>query len=317
LKGFWQNMANETNFTFNRDFAPPYGLAERLSPLITRIVCDNPGPFTFRGTATYLVGRDSLIIVDPGPDNDSHFQSLCAAIGERPVSCILITHTHLDHSRMARRLKAHTGARTAAFGPHGSGRRKAVAGTSPEAGADRDFVPDIRLVDGDVVASPEATVRAVFTPGHTSNHMAYAVEEEKTLLTGDHVMSWATSVIAPPDGHMGDYLASLRKLLERDDELYLPAHGPPVPNPHALVRAYIAHRRMRRAAILKRLGKGPQSVAALVEGIYAGLDPALIAAARQSTLAQLDQLMEEGLVGSETGESESCYFLTAGSPRRC
>jgi glyoxylase-like metal-dependent hydrolase (beta-lactamase superfamily II) len=297
-----------SSISFDRNFAPPYGVAESVSPLIARLVCRNPGPFTFRGTATYLIGGASLIIVDPGPDDDDHFQALCTAIAGRPVSHILITHTHNDHSPLARRLKEKTGAKTAAFGPHGSGRAHSRTGppVAPEAGADHDFLPDSRLSDGDELAVAGARVRAVFTPGHTSNHMAYAVEEEKALLCGDHVMAWSTSVIAPPDGHMGDYLASLRKLLGRNDEVYWPAHGPPIRTPHALVRAFIAHRMMRRAAVIERLKEGPHTVSNLVARIYRGLDPSLVPAARQSTLAQLEHLIEQGRARREGPN----YFLT-------
>lgn len=303
-------MSGETSgISFDRNFKPPYGVAEQLSPLIARVVCRNPGPFTFRGTATYLIGRKSLVIVDPGPDDDEHLWALRRAIAGRPLSHILITHTHLDHSPLARHLEAETGAVTAAFGPHGSGRADRPEGTAFEAGADLEFVPALRLRDGDELPGGEANLSAVFTPGHTSNHMAYAVGEEKALLCGDHVMAWATSVIAPPDGHMGDYMASLRKLLARDDAVYWPAHGPPITDPHRLVAAFIAHRMMRRAAILEHLKEGPRTAAALVARIYPGLDPALGAAARLSTLAQLEELIEQGQAREETADSASLYAL--------
>ena len=292
-----------SSISFDRNFAPPYGVAESVSPLIARLVCRNPGPFTFRGTATYLIGGAALVIVDPGPDDDAHFQALRTAIAGRPVSHILITHTHLDHSPLATRLAAETGAATVAFGPHGSGRGRADAAL--ESGADLDFSPDLRISDGDELAAAGVSLRAVFTPGHTSNHTAYAVEDEKALLCGDHVMAWSTSVISPPDGHMGDYLASLRKLLGRDDEVYWPTHGPPVRAPHGMVRALIAHRMMRRTAILEHLKEGPQSAATLVGRIYPGLDPPLVAAARQSALAHLEHLIEERRVRNEG----PLYFL--------
>ncbi len=297
-------MAGQANsIVFDRDFAPPYGVAESVSPLIARIVCCNPGAFTFRGTATYLIGGPSLLIVDPGPDDDEHLNALSAATAGRRVTHILITHTHLDHSPLAKRLKAATGAVTVGFGPHGSGRSRTDGVL--EAGADHEFTPDLCLSDGDALAGAGVRIRAVFTPGHTSNHMAYAVEDEKALLCGDHVMAWSTSVIVRPDGRMGDYLASLEKLLRRDDEVYWPAHGSPVRTPRALVRALIAHRMMRRAAILELLKELPQTAAALVAQMYPGLEPALIGAARQSTLAQLEHLIEQGIARSDG----SLYFL--------
>ena len=295
---------------FERDFAPPYGVAEGLSPLITRVVCNNPGPFTFTGTASFIVGRKKLAIIDPGPDDPKHLAALTAAIGDRPLTHILITHAHADHSTLAPRLKALTGARIAAF------RRESVhatthkAATVLDAAFDQGFVPDLSLAEGDAIEGPDFRLEAVFTPGHTSDHMAYALPEERALFTGDHVMAWSTSVVAPPDGKMGSYLNSLEKLLRREDEVYWPTHGPPPRDPLALVRGLIGHRRMREGAILARLKEGPKTVSALVAGIYADINPKLHAAAAQTTLAHLEHLIEKMLVEAEERAGETRYRLS-------
>jgi glyoxylase-like metal-dependent hydrolase (beta-lactamase superfamily II) len=293
---------------FNREFDENPGKSVKISGNIRRILCDNPGPFTFKGTSTFIIGEGEVAVIDPGPDNDAHLQALLDALGDETVSHIFVTHTHADHSPLAAKMKAATGARTYGFGPHGSGRDQ--TGAQVDAGGDRAFDPDVRLGHGDVVKGAGWTIEAVHTPGHTSNHMAYALKEEKTLFCGDHVMSWATSVIAPPDGHMGQYLASLRLLLDRDDEIYYPAHGPPPRDPKSLVRAYIAHRRMREEAILNRLAEGEQRIAEIVKANYPDLDPRLHGAAGLSTLAHLEWLIEQGRVKSD-GEAaiDSAYRL--------
>lgn len=295
---------------FDRDFAPPYGTAEQLSPLITRVMCRNPGVFTFTGTASYIIGTKELAVIDPGPAERQHLAALLEAIGGRPVTHIFITHTHKDHSPLAAELKALTGAKTAGFGPHGAGARDRQPAGALDMGSDLHFVPDIRLCDGDVVASGAWRIGAVSTPGHTANHMAYALIEEKALFPGDHVMAWSTSVVSPSDGHMGDYLNSLEKLLEREDEIYWPTHGPPRAQPQGLVRALIAHRRMREGAILARLKEGAASLAQITAAIYAGLDPGLRAAAAQTALAHLQHLAERGRVRREPGAAEEMYRLS-------
>jgi glyoxylase-like metal-dependent hydrolase (beta-lactamase superfamily II) len=288
------------DLSFDRDFTPPYGVEERLTPIIARVMCGNPGPFTFKGTASYLIGRKKLAVIDPGPDDSEHLTSLMAAIGGRPVSHILITHTHLDHSPLAARLKALTGAATAGFGPHGAG-VAARRGVKLDMGSDPNFAPDIELRDGETIETEEWSLSAVFTPGHTSNHMCYALEEEKALFSGDHVMSWSTSVIAPPDGRMSDYMRSLDKLIERGDDMLWPTHGPPRKDPKPLVKALIAHRRMREGAILARLKDGAKDVSALIASIYADVDARLHAAAAQTTLAHLEHLIEQDKVEREPG----------------
>jgi glyoxylase-like metal-dependent hydrolase (beta-lactamase superfamily II) len=288
---------------FDTDFAPVPGRAERISPLVRRLVCNNPSPFTFTGTNTYIVGTGEVAVIDPGPDDSDHWAALMAALNGETVSHILVTHTHRDHSPLARRLKQATGAPTLAFGPHGSGRvarAKGVGGPLLDASGDLDFVPDIALADGDAVKGRDFTLTAVFTPGHTSNHMAFRLDDERALFSGDHVMSWATSVIAPPDGHMAQYMASLRRLLhDADDRLYWPGHGPGRADPQVLVRAILAHRQMREAAVLERILSGDRTIPAIVARIYAAVDPRLHGAAALSTLAHVEHLVEQGKVSTE------------------
>lgn len=217
-----------TAIPFVKDVAFEYGRPDRLSPLVRRVICRNPGPFTFTGTGTYIVGADEgpLAVIDPGPDDPAHGEALVAAIGTAPVSHVLITHTHKDHCGGARDFASRVGAPVFGGGAHpGLGEEGA---TAVEEGADRRFRPDGVLKDGETVRGRGWTIEAVATPGHLSNHLCFALREEKTLFTGDHVMGWSTSVIAPPEGDMGDYLASLEKLLARDDARYLPTHGAPI-----------------------------------------------------------------------------------------
>src|SRR5258707_2884538 len=295
---------------FLRDFTFEYGVAATLSPLIRRVVARNPSPFTFKGTGTYIVGRGSVAVIDPGPALREHVDALLAALTGETVSHILVTHTHLDHSPAAAALKRATGAPTLGFGPHGTNQHGATRseGAGSEEGADRDFVPDLALRDGDVVEGKGWRMAAVHTPGHTSNHLCFALEDEKMLFSGDHVMGWSTSVIAPPDGDMAAYLRALDKLLPRDDAVYWPTHGPAITDPKAHVRAFIAHRRARSAVTLRRLAAGDETIPALVEAIYVGLDPRLRAAAGRSVLSHLIALIEEGRVTCEGSPSVAARY---------
>jgi glyoxylase-like metal-dependent hydrolase (beta-lactamase superfamily II) len=294
-----------TGINFLRDFTFSYGVAETLSPLIRRVVARNPSPFTFKGTGTYIVGRGSVAVIDPGPALPDHVDALLAALAGETVSHILITHTHLDHSPAAAALKRATAAPALGFGPHGATRSD---GAASEEGADRDFIPDRALRDGDVVEGKGWRMTAVHTPGHTSNHLCFALAEEKILFSGDHVMGWSTSVIAPPDGDMTSYLRSLAKLLDRDDAAYWPTHGPAITDPRAHVRAFIAHRHERAAAILQRLAGGDETIPAMVAAIYVGLDPRLRSAAGCSVLSHLLALIEEGRVTCEGPPSVAARY---------
>ncbi len=275
---------------FDTNFEPLFGKAVALSPLIRRITCNNPSPFTFKGTNTFIVGHGHVAVIDPGPDDDGHLATILAAIRGETVSHILITHTHMDHSPLAARLSSATGAKTyAALSPSTP---KADSVLRLDASIDRDFLPDVSLADGDVIEGKRWALEAVFTPGHMANHMAFCLREEKALLAGDHVMAWATTVVAPPEGNMGDYMASLRKLLKRDDGIYYPAHGPEKRKPLTLVRGILAHRKMREEAVYNRVKAGDSSIGEIVASIYAEVDPRLHAAAGLSTLAHLEHLIE-------------------------
>ena len=280
-----------TELRFNRDFDATPGEMAPVSPLVRRMLANNPSPFTFKGTSTFIVGKGNVAVIDPGPDDDAHLAALLDALRGETVSHIFVTHSHADHSPLTPKLKAATGATTYAYGGVTA---EPSSGLRLDASIDHDFVPDVRLADGDTVEAPGWSLTALFTPGHMSNHMCFALSQERALFAGDHVMAWATSVIAPPDGDMGQYFASLRKLLDRDDQVYHPSHGPSRPEPLPLVRGYLAHRRMREAAILSRVVQGARTIPEIVAQIYADVDPRLHAAAALSTRAHLDHLIEQG-----------------------
>jgi glyoxylase-like metal-dependent hydrolase (beta-lactamase superfamily II) len=281
---------------FRRDFRFEYGKLERIAPGIRRIVARNPSPFTFKGTGTYVVGRGEVAVIDPGPDLDEHVTALLGGLAAERVTHILVTHTHRDHSPAAKPLKAATGAPTFGFGPHMGGRR---GDAGAEEGGDWDFVPDEVLHDGARVAGAGWTFEAVHTPGHTSNHLCFALLDQGVLFSGDHVMGWSTSVVAPPDGDMAAYMASLDKLLGRRDKVYWPTHGPAIEAPQRHVRAFIAHRREREAGIIECLDAGLETIDAIVERLYAGLAPGLTRAAARSVQAHLLDLIGRGLAMSD------------------
>jgi glyoxylase-like metal-dependent hydrolase (beta-lactamase superfamily II) len=281
---------------FLREFSFEYGRLEPVAPGIRRIVARNPSPFTFTGTGTYVVGAGEVAVIDPGPDLDEHVAALLAGLGGERVTHILVTHTHRDHSPAAKALQAATGAPTFGFGPHAAGRR-GEAGI--EEGGDWDFTPDVTVRDGDEIAGAGWRFEAVHTPGHTSNHLCFALPEQGLLFSGDHVMGWSTSVIAPPDGDMSAYMASLDKLLGRPDAVYWPTHGPAITEPQPYVRAFVAHRREREAGILECLAAGPQEIMAIVDRLYVGLAQGLRRAAARSVHAHLLDLAARGLVDSD------------------
>lgn len=282
-----------TAIEFDRKFDAIPGEAEQVSPLIRRILCNNPGPFTFRGTSTFIVGRGQVAVIDPGPDDAAHLAALLDAVRGETVSHILVTHTHADHSPLSSRLKAATGAEVFGFGKMA---RREDDTVRLDASVDLAFRPDVVLSHGSRIEGGSWSIEAIHTPGHMSNHLCFALAEEKALLVGDHVMAWSTSVVAPPDGSMGHYMASLRLLLDRDDRIYWPAHGPARRDPLPLVRAYLSHRNMREQAIVQRLKTGDRTVGDIVRAIYADVDPGLHGAAALSTRAHLDHLIEQGWV---------------------
>jgi glyoxylase-like metal-dependent hydrolase (beta-lactamase superfamily II) len=290
---------------FRRDFRFEYGRLEPVGPGIRRIVARNPGPFTFKGTGTYVVGRGDVAVIDPGPDLAEHVDALLAGLAGERVTHILVTHTHRDHSPAAQALKLATGAPTFGYGPHAGGRR---GEPGAEEGGDWDFVPDVVLRDGDPIAGAGWRFDAVHTPGHTSNHLCFALADRGILFSGDHVMGWSTSVIAPPDGEMGAYMASLDKLLNRRDGVYWPTHGPAIDEPQRHVRAFIAHRREREAGILDCLAAGPEHIEAIVGRLYVALQPALQRAAARSVHAHLLDLVGRGVVECDGAATlDACY----------
>src|SRR6266852_23811 len=299
------------NIPFDNRFDLPPGRVEEAVPGVRRLLANNPGPFTFRGTVSYIVGRGQVAIIDPGPSDETHIAALLAAVRGETVTHIFVTHTHRDHSPAVPRIKAATGATVLAEGPHRAARALNV-GEAPrlEASNDTDFRPDRALADGEVVTGAGWTIEAVTTPGHTANHMAFAFREANLLFSGDHVMAWSTPVVAPPDGSMSDYMASLDKLARRSEPIYLPGHGGAVRNAPRFVRHYIEHRKGREASILHRLGKGAADIPTLVRAIYIGVDPRLTKAAGLSVLAHLEDLVARGVVATDGPPSiEGVYSL--------
>ncbi len=296
----------------NKEFEPCYGEAVPTAPDVLRVTVNNPGPFTFHGTNSYIVGRDTLAVIDPGPDDEAHLRTLLAAIGGRPVSHIFVSHTHRDHSPLAARLAAITGATIAAEGPHRPARPLRIGESNPlDASADTDFKTDIALGDGDVIEGDGWAIRAVHTPGHTANHTAFALEGTGILFSADHVMAWATTIVAPPDGAMIDFMASLEKLLERDDRTYLPGHGGTVARPAQFLRGLRTHRRMRERAIVERLKAGDRTIPDMVKVIYRDTDPRLHGAAGLSVLAHLEDLVAQGRADTDGSPAIDGIFAPA------
>ncbi|MFS8037000.1 MBL fold metallo-hydrolase [Xanthobacter sp. AM11] len=285
---------------FNRSFDVPAGRVDQVSPGVRRLLAPNPSAFTFTGTCSYIVGRGQVAIVDPGPDDPAHVAALLDAVKGETVTHVFVTHTHRDHSPAARAVKAATGALTVGEGPHRPARPLAAGEVNPlDASGDTAFHPDIALRDGQVLTGPGWSLTAIATPGHTANHMAFALAQDELVFSGDHVMAWATSIVAPPDGAMGDYIRSLETLGARGERVYLPGHGGPVTDAPAFVRDYLDHRLAREAAILRALDRDVDTIPDLVRGIYIGLDPRLVAAASLTVLAHLEHLVESGRVVSD------------------
>lgn len=270
----------------------PTGIVEQPGPLVRRLLAPNPSPFTYTGTQTYIVGSGDVAVIDPGPDLAEHVERLLEVLAGERVTAILCTHTHRDHSPASRPLKAATGAPIVGCAP------LALDDEGPRADAafDFDYAPDRVLADGEAVLGPGWTLEAVATPGHTSNHLCFALPEEGALFTGDHVMGWSTTVVSPPDGDMAAYMASLARLQQRSDTVYYPAHGPAIEKPAKLVRGLIGHRRQREGQILRHLEAGRGHVTEMVERMYKGIDPRLHPAAGRSVLAHLIELEGRGLV---------------------
>lgn len=301
---------------FDTAFEPAYGEAVELAPGVARITVNNPSAFTFHGTNSYIVGGRSVAVIDPGPEDEAHFRALMAALAGREVTHIAVSHTHRDHSPLARRLKAETGALVVAEGPHRAARPLHAGETNPFAeSSDTEFAPDVTLGHGERVEGDGWALTALLTPGHTANHAAFALDgPEGILFSADHVMAWATTIVAPPDGAMADYMASLDMLLERGDRLYLPGHGGPVKEPGSFLRGLRTHRRMRERAVRERIRAGDRLIADMVKAIYRDTDPRLHGAAALSVLAHLEDLVARGEVVTEGPPSlRGLYFPAPGA----
>jgi glyoxylase-like metal-dependent hydrolase (beta-lactamase superfamily II) len=301
--------ADDIPFDKRFDLAPD--TVDEVVPGVRRVLANNPSPFTFKGTLSYIIGRGQVAIVDPGPLDEAHIKALLDAVRGETVTHIFVTHTHRDHSPAVPAIKAATGALVLAEGPHRAARPLNV-GEAPrlDASNDTDFRPDRALADGEVVTGKGFTIEAVTTPGHTANHMAFAFKEANLLFSGDHVMAWSTPVVAPPDGAMSDYMASLQKLARRSEAIYLPGHGGLVREAPSFVQHYIRHRQGREASILHRLAKSEADIPTIVRAIYIGLDPRLLKAAGLSVLAHLEDLVTRGVVKTDGQPSiEGRYCL--------
>lgn len=303
-------MTKKASPAFDLEFQPAHGEAVCVAEGVQRITVNNPGPFTFHGTNSYIVGGRSVAVIDPGPEDEAHYQALMTALRGREVTHIAVSHTHRDHSPLARRLKAETGALIVAEGPHRPSRPLHEGEMNPFAeSSDTTFSPDRALGHGETVSGDGWTLTALMTPGHTANHAAFALDGTGIVFSADHVMAWATTIVAPPDGAMADYMASLEMLMQRDDKLYLPGHGGPVTDPAAFLRGLRVHRRMRERAVRDRIRKGDRMIADMVKVIYTDTDPRLHGAAALSVLAHLEDLVERGEIVTEGPPSLKGIYL--------
>ena len=300
-------MAIKIPFKLEHNFE--YAKLEKLTPLIRRVTARNPSGFTFHGTGTYIIGRKDVAIIDPGPLLEEHIQALKRLLSGENITHILITHTHMDHSPAAAPLKDFWGVKTFGFGPHGGGIGNSQ---NTEAGGDKDFAPDVVCKDGTIISADDWTIECVHTPGHTSNHLCFALLEENSMFTGDHVMGWSTSVIGPPDGNMTDYIKSLEKLLKRKESTYWPTHGSSIDNVQEFVKAFIDHRLEREEQILSCLRQGVNVISEMIPIMYSETDPSLHPAAARSAFAAIIRLVETGRVSCDTTEPkiDAEYFLS-------
>lgn len=301
-----------TSDLFSKVFEPNHGVAVPVAKDTLRVTCTNTGPFTYKGTNSFIIGKSTLAVIDPGPIDQSHLDLLLQTIGDRPVSHIFVTHTHADHSPLAATLKKHTGALVVGAAPHFSARQLHLGEINAlDAAADKEYEPDRVLGDGDAIDGDGWLIEAIETPGHTANHVAFALAKTGTVFSGDHVMAWSTSIVAPPDGSMSAYMDSLDKMLARDDALYLPGHGGEIRNPRPFLRGIKAHRKMRERAVLERLKSGDRTIPQMVKEIYRGIDVRLHGAAGLSVFAHLEDLIEQGRVSCDGVPSLSSDYFVA------
>ena len=297
--------------SFDTNHNPKIGEAEQLQDDLVVITANNASPMTFTGTRSYILGTDNLIVIDPGPENNQHFKSIMDYVGKRKVTDIIITHSHVDHSPLSRRLKNETGASIIGFGSADEARTSFMKKLSSsldlggEEGIDQDLTLDEKVIDKQMLKKNDYTIEVIHTPGHLSNHICLSIKEKKALFSGDHVMGWATTLISPPDGDLGSFMKSLEKLSKRDEQVYYPGHGKPVKDPKQMVLAQIAHRRDREIQILKSISKISRTPAEIVEEVYVGLNPMLKPAAVRNVLAHLIDLYEREKV------SVDIFSLTA------
>jgi glyoxylase-like metal-dependent hydrolase (beta-lactamase superfamily II) len=297
---------------FNRSQDVDYGVAQEVAPGVRRIVANNPGPYTFLGTNSYVVGTGDVAVIDPGPADDDHLKAIAGAIKGERLTHILVTHSHRDHCDGARGLQALAGGKIAAFGPTGTARGAGVPGLSYDF-VDPDFVPDRKLADGDTVRGKDFALDVLHMPGHAPDHLCFALVGKRTMFTGDHVMGWNTTVIAPPEGDLAQFLASLERLMHRHDKMFLPAHGGRIQTPQRVVKAYIMHRKWREQTILACLEEGICTVPRIVGRLYGTLDAGLKQAAALSVLAHLQYLIERDLVAAEGPSGVSSVFYLRAS----
>ncbi|MGL4322840.1 MAG: MBL fold metallo-hydrolase [Beijerinckiaceae bacterium] len=294
---------------FDKGFDAPAGALIAVGPGVRRILAPNPGPFTFHGTCTYVVGTGQVAVLDPGPDDPAHLAALRHALRGETVSHIVITHTHRDHSPGAKVLAQETGATIVGcdvYRPKQAGIEKGL-----DASHDRDYAPAAIMQDGDILEGQGWQLEAIATPGHAANHLCFALRDTPMLFSGDHVMAWSTTIVAPPDGSMADYMRSLDRLRARAETLYWPGHGGPVREPQRFVRGLAAHRRQRETAILKRLAAGDQTIQQIVPVLYVGVPEHLHGAAGLSVFSHLDDLVTRGVVKSDRQPSLTSIFTLA------
>lgn len=291
---------NLDSLKFKTDMAFVYGTPSPMGPGIVRIVARNPGPFTFKGTNTYLVGSTSLAVIDPGPDDASHRAAILKAASGRPITHLIVTHAHRDHVDGVAKLKAKTGALTVAF-PRDPEAGRIALSNSPSGSyfVDYDFKPDLAVKGGDSIEGEDWALDVIHTPGHAPDHLCLALKGRSVVFSGDHVMAWNTTVIAPPEGRMADYVSSLEILLDRADQVFLPGHGGRLTDPQRTVKAYLLHRRWREQSVLDALAAGATTIRRIVPQVYQSLSPHLIPAATLSVQAHVEYLIEKGLVASD------------------
>jgi len=306
-----QTQTTAAKLAFNREMNFEYGVLEPVMPGVRRLVANNPSAFTFKGTNTYVVGTGKVAVIDPGPESGDHLEALMHALGKEEVSDILVTHTHRDHCDGVAELKQRTGATLLGYGPTGEERGVTTPDGRDASFVDQDFAPDKALREGDTVRGGNWALDVIHTPGHAPDHLCLGLIGERTVFSGDHVMGWNTTIVAPPEGHMGRYIGSLEKLMQRHDKVFLPAHGGRIKTPQRVVKAYIMHRKWREGAIYGCLEDGLGSVPEIVAKIYPDLNPDLFGAAALSVLAHLEYLSERGLVESDVPPAIGASFAPA------